>query len=251
MADLPAPGALPLWRLVLIPSFLTLAITLLRVWGELQQWPTLLFNPTPGGGAALVGITWLVPVWGVYFALKLARSEPDVHAGRVLALSVLALGAVFALHFLVGTIKKEQGAQGILGVFAVSSFLGGLIGLSAWPALGRTLLVYGLAARVPVVLVMLAAIRGNWMTHYDQPPPGFPDIGNWLTNWLWIGLLPQMTIWLAYTVIVGSIAGGLALAFRGRRVAPRRPVTPVRRAPAEAPPRPAPRPPPGRTVAPR
>src|SRR5260370_8923741 len=127
--------------------------------------------------------------------MKLARSEPEVHAGRVLGSLALAVGAVFALHFLVGTIKKEQGAQGILGVFAVSSFLGGLIGLSAWPALGRTLLVYGLAARVPVVLVMLAAIRGNWMTHYDQPPPGFPYIGNWLTKGLGLGPLPPHTDW--------------------------------------------------------
>ena len=247
MADPPAAGAAPLWRLILVPSILTLAVTLLRAWGELKQWPTVLFNPAPGGGAALVGITWLVPVFGAYFALRLARSEADVRAGRVLAISLLALGVVFAIHFWVGTIKKEQGGQGILGVFAVSSVLGGLVGLSAWPALGRTLLVYGLAARVPVVLVMLAAIRGDWRTHYDQPPPGFPYLGNWLAKWLWIGLLPQMTIWVAYTVIVGGIAGGLALMVAGQRAAPRRPVIPVRRPPAGASPRPVLRPPPGRT----
>ena len=247
MADPPAAGAVPLWRLILIPSVLTLAVTLVRVWGELEQWPTVLFNPTPGGGAALVGITWLVPVFGAYFALKLARGEADVQAGRVLAISILALGVVFAIHLWVGTVKKEQGGQGILGVFAVSSVLGGLVGLSAWPALVRTLLAYGLAARVPVVLVTIAAIRGDWRTHYDQPPPGFPYIGNWLAKWLWIGLLPQMTIWMAYTVIVGSIAGGVALLFAGQRAAPRRPVVPVRRPPAVASPRPILRPPPGRT----
>ena len=106
---------------------------------------------------------------------------------------------------------------------------------------------YGLAARVPVILVTLAAIRGDWRTHYDQPPPGFPYIGNWLAKWLWIGLLPQMTIWMAYTVIVGSIAGGVALLFAGQRAAPRRPVVPVRRPPAVASPRPVLRPPPRRT----
>jgi len=251
MADPPAAGASPLWRLILVPSVLTLGVTLLRVWGELQQWPTVLFNPAPGGGAALVGITWLVPVFGAYFALRLARGAVDLQAGRVLAISLLALGVVFAIHLWVGTIKREQGSQGILGVFAVSSVLGGLVGLSAWPALGRTLLVYGLAARVPVALVSLAAIRGNWMTHYDQPPPGFPYIGDWLAKWLWIGLLPQMTIWVAYTVIVGAIAGGLALLVAGQRAAPPRPVTPVRRPPTGAPPRPALRPPPGRVMPPR
>ncbi len=247
MADPPAAGALPLWRLILIPSVLTLAVTLLRVWGELKQWPTVLFNPAPGGGAALVGITWLVPVFGAYFALRLARGEADVQAGRVLAISILALGVVFAIHLWVGTIKKEQSSQGILGVFAVSSVLGGLVGLSAWPALARALLVYGLAARVPVVLVTLAAIRGDWRTHYDQPPPGFPYIGASLAKWLWIGLLPQMTIWMAYTVIVGSIAGGLALLVAGRRAAPQRPVTSARRPPTGPSPPSALRPPPART----
>jgi len=250
MAD-PQAGGAPLWRLILVPSLVTLAVTLVRLWGELKQWPTLLFNPTPGGGAALVGITWLVPVFGAWFALKLARNEAGVRAGRVLAISVLALGIVFALHFWVDSIKKEQSSLGVLGVFAVSSFLGGLVGLSAWPALGRALLAYGLAARVPVALIMLAAIRGDWRTHYDQPPPDFAYIGNLIVRWLWIGLLPQMTIWLAYTVIVGSIAGGVALLFAGQRAAPRRPlvrpVVPVRRPPAAAPPRPVLRPPPGRT----
>ena len=98
---------------------------------------------------------------------------------------------------------------------------------------------------------MLAAIRGDWRTHYDQPPPGFQYIGNLLVRWLWIGLLPQMTIWLAYTVIVGSIAGGVALLFATQRAAPRRPlvrpVVPVRRPPAVASPRPVLRPPPSRT----
>jgi len=132
---------------------------------------------------------------------------------------------VFAINFLIALIKKEQSSLGIVGVFAVSSGFGALVGLYAWPALGRTLLAYGLAARVPVVLVTLAAIRGDWRTHYDAVPPGFPAMGP-LATWFWIGLLPQMTIWMAFTVIVGTIAGGLALLVEewrgaGRRAAPR------------------------------
>jgi hypothetical protein len=221
----------PLWQLILIPSAITLAVTVLRVWGELEGWPALLFNRA-AGGAALLGITWLVPVFGAWFALKQARSGSGVQASRVLGVGVLALVVVFAINFLIALIKKEQSSLGILGVFAVSSGFGALVGVYAWPALGRALLAYGLAARVPVVLVTLAAIRGDWRTHYDAMPPGFPAMGP-LATWFWIGLLPQMTIWMAFTVIVGTIAGGLALLVEERRAAVRR-VAPRMMRPAAA-----------------
>ena len=216
MTDQTSPAE-PLWRLILIPSAVTLAVTVLRVWGELEGWPALLFNRA-AGGAALLGITWLVPVFGAWFALKQARDGSGVQPTRVLGIGVLALVVVFALNFLVALIKKEQSSLGVLGVFAVSSGFGALVGVYAWPALGRTLLAYGLAARVPVVLVTLAAVRGDWRTHYDALPPGFPAMGP-LAKWFWIGLLPQMTIWMAFTVIVGTIAGGLALFVEERRTA--------------------------------
>jgi hypothetical protein len=85
----------------------------------------------------------------------------------------------------------------------------------AWPELGRTLLAYALAARIPVVLVMLVAIFGNWGTHYDvlppNPPPNLLAAGP-LARWFWIGLLPQMTIWIANTVLVGTIFGAALVA---------------------------------------
>jgi len=231
MADRPGAGAPSLWRLILIPSVITLAVTLLRLWGELKHWPAVLFNPAAGGAAAVVGITWLVPVLGVYFALKLARGTGDARAARVIAVAVLALVVVFAVNAAVAAIKGEQTSQAIIGVFAVSSVLGGLVGLAAWPALGRILLAYGFAARVPVALLMLAAIRGDWGTHYDAPPPGFPAM-RWLGRWFWTGLLPQMTIWTAFTVIVGTLAGGLTLLVvegRGGRRPARPAVPPVPR----------------------
>lgn len=230
MTDLPSPGRSdgpgqadsgPLWRLILIPSAITLAVTVLRVWGELEGWPSLLFGRAPGGGAALVGITWLVPVFGAWFALNQARDAPGVEGTRVLGVGVLALVVVFAMNFLVALIKKEQSGLGILGVFAVSSAFGAMVGVYAWPALGRTLLAYGLAARIPVVVVTLAAIRGDWRTHYDALPPVFPSMAP-LAKWFWIGILPQMTIWMAFTVIVGTIAGGVALLVEERRAAARR-----------------------------
>jgi dolichyl-phosphate-mannose--protein O-mannosyl transferase len=78
----------------------------------------------------------------------------------------------------------------------------------AWPALGRLLLAYAYAARIPVAIVAAAAIWQGWGTHYDIPPPGFPVLPQ-LGRWLWAGLLPQVTIWVAWTVAVGASFGAL------------------------------------------
>jgi hypothetical protein len=62
---------------------------------------------------------------------------------------------------------------------------------------------------------MLVAILGNWGTHYDVAPPNFPAMAP-LSKWLLIGLLPQMTIWIWFTVVVGSLFGILAGAMARR-----------------------------------
>ena len=85
--------------------------------------------------------------------------------------------------------------------------------------LAYVLFVYALTARIPVAIVMFFAILGNWGTHYDVvPDPEFPIMG-WLSKWIVIGLIPQMTIWAAFTIIVRAVFGGIALALVGRRAA--------------------------------
>jgi hypothetical protein len=65
---------------------------------------------------------------------------------------------------------------------------------------------------------MLVAMLGNWGTHYDVPPPNFPEMGT-LAKWFAIGVVPQLSIWIWYTVVVGMIFGILAAAVAGRRPA--------------------------------
>ena len=100
-------------------------------------------------------------------------------------------------------------------MFAVLSIVGAAVAYRGWPGLGRVLFAYGLAARIPVVLVMLAAILGNWGTHYDVAPPDFPAMGT-IAKWLLIGLLPQLTIWMWFTIVAGAIFGAIAAAVAGR-----------------------------------
>jgi hypothetical protein len=215
---------LPLGRLILVPAVITLAVTLLRLFGELQGWSPLFFSRAAGGGGALVGISWLVIVFGFYFGWRLARAgQPPSGLGRAFGLTVLALVVMPALGFAARAAGLNPIGLGTLFIFVVGAVVATLIGLRAWPALGRTLLAYAFAARVPVAIVMLIAIYANWGTHYDVPPdPSFPAMSP-LLKWFYIGFLPQMTIWIWFTVVVGSVFGITAGAIARRGARPGRP----------------------------
>jgi hypothetical protein len=203
-------------KLILVPAVITLAVTLLRLVGELQGWSPRLFSKEAGGGGALVGISWLVPVFGAWFGWKLAKAGQGLGAlGRALGLAILAFALLPVLGFAANALGMGQQSLSTFAVYVVGSIVGLVVGLRAWPALGRTLLTYAFAARIPVVLVMLAAILGNWGTHYDVAPPNFPAMAP-LMKWLLIGLLPQLTIWIWFTVVVGSLFGILAAAVARR-----------------------------------
>ncbi len=60
---------------------------------------------------------------------------------------------------------------------------------------------------------MLAAIFGNWGTHYDVAPPDGQYVNQMapIVKWFWIGMLPQATIWIMFTVVIGLIFGALAV----------------------------------------
>jgi hypothetical protein len=55
-----------------VPALVTLAITMLRLTGELLRWSPRSSTVTPGRRRA-VGIVWLIPVFGVWFALPRGR----------------------------------------------------------------------------------------------------------------------------------------------------------------------------------
>ncbi len=88
-------------RLILVPAVITLAVTLLRLIGELQGWSPALFNRNAGGGGALVGIAWLVPVFGAWFGWKLGKVGAFPGSlGRALGLVILALAILPLSGFL-------------------------------------------------------------------------------------------------------------------------------------------------------
>ena len=203
-------GRPPLWSIVAVPAAITLVVTLLRLTGELLQWSPRFFSRDAGGGAALVGIAWLVPAFAIWFAIRLRRqgvARPRL--GRAFGLTVAAFAVVPVLGAL--AIPLGLGPVGQVVLICAASLVSIAVGRLAWPALARVLLAYGLAARLPVVLVMLFAMLARWDSHYALPRPDFPAMGP-LPLWMLTGLMPQLTVWMAYTLVFGMLFGLIAAA---------------------------------------
>lgn len=200
-------------RLLVVASVVTLAVTAVRLAGELAHLSPALFNRAAGGPGALVGIVWLIPVFGALFGLHLAR-RGDGPAGVRKAVGWALLGFAAALAAGIGSaLLAPTSPPAQLAAFGVGSWLGIFIARRAWPTLWRTLLVYAFAARIPVVVIMFLAIFGGWDSHYAKPRPDFPPMGHW-GLFAWTGLLPQMTLWIFLTVVGGILFGALAVGVR-------------------------------------
>jgi hypothetical protein len=196
-----------------VPFLISLAITLLRLVGELQHWPTSLFNPAAGGGGAIVGISWLVPIFGIYFAYRLvAAGKASPSTAKPILFSLLGLVVFVAGGLVLNRFGASPMALLGFGLFACAA----IIPAAGWRDLVKVLLAYAFAARIPVAILMFFAIRGDWHTHYDVAPPGFPEgVGFW-TKYLEIGLLPQLILWIGFTVVIGSLCGSLVAPFLRR-----------------------------------
>lgn len=201
------PPSFSVVRLVAVPAFVTLAVTLLRVIGELQGWSGVWFSRTRG--TSTIGITWLVPVFGIYFALKLKQlgQRPSSFA-RAFGYSLLGALVLVAAAFLPDLFGVEWEFYGRSLYSWLFFAVAAGVGWRGWPALWKTLVVYGYSARIPVVIVMFLAFQGNWDTPYDAVPADFPGMGV-LPKFLWLGFFPQLILWVAFTVLVGMLCGTL------------------------------------------
>ena len=207
-------------RLVLVPGIITLAVTVLRLVGELQHWPSVLFSRSAGGGGAIVGIAWLAFIFAVYFAVKLQRGGQGLqNSGKAIGLAVLALVIFIAgafLPFLAGgaTVLRLSMLGGLGALLSVVAII---VMRQAWPAYWNVMLAYALIARVPVIIVYFLAIEGNWNTHYDALPPGLTVEG---PKFVLLGLLPQLFLWVPWTMIFCGLIGVVTAAILRRRAVP-------------------------------
>jgi hypothetical protein len=205
------PTGLDIKRLILVPALVTLAVTAARLAGELFHGPRALFNSAPGGPGAIVGIIWLAPVFGVYFALKLsAQGQGPKSVSRAVGLALLGVAVIFVLSFLGSRLHLQQNFHGRLVYVCTCVAAAALVSLPGWTALFRTLVAYAYAARVPVAVLMFFAFWKDWGTHYDAVSADVPEGLSLLAKYFWLGCLPQLVFWIGITVLAGMLCGSLA-----------------------------------------
>lgn len=210
--------------LVLVPALITLAVTVVRLIAEVQGWSPALFSPDgPDGNPGIVGITALIPIFGVWFGWRLRRDTGGPpHAGKAALRYLLGGGVLVGLFLLakaIGLITlPSETAPGVptgLAWAVACVAAGAIVMFPAWPKLSATLLLYAVLARLPVIVVTYLAVAYGWGTHYEKLAPNFvlpegTDKATFLCT-------PQMTIWIVFTMLVGGLAGCLGAALARRK----------------------------------
>ncbi len=209
--------------LITVPALITLGITILRLVGELQHWPKPWFNTAAGGGAALVGISWLPIVFGPYFAWKLAGAgDGPSGVGKSIGFAFSSVALFVLAGFLFGATISHPSLLTLIALLLMLA--AAFVPRIAWRSFGNTLLAYAFAARIPVLIVMYLALSANggqgWGTHYDAVMPQLAQ-SSLAKKFLYEAFLPQMTMWIGWTVAVGSVVGIVvaAIARRGKQAA--------------------------------
>ncbi len=213
------------FRAALPPAVIALAVTLLRLAGELRGWSETWFSRATGGLVPasavswIVGITWLAVPFGAWLAWRLARSGVAMpRPRRALLVTTLAIVVLYGGGRLVSVLRIGFPAF-LLAIWGVA-VLAAIVAWQAWPALGRALLAYGVLSRAVVAVVMFLAMRGQWGTHYDYADsPGVREM-SFGTAYVLLAFIPQLVFWVAYTIVLGLLAGAVVVAVTGRSDVP-------------------------------
>jgi hypothetical protein len=208
-------------RIVAVPLLISVAVTLLRLAGELGHWSVAWFSPAtggilPSGWSWVVGITWLPALFGPYFAYRLWRAgqrPPNL----ILALGFALLGGAIVFFGMRAITPRLRTAPfWLLAIWGVSVVAAGLQAFG-WRKLAGTLLVYGLGSRAVVAIVMALALAFNWGTHYDfVDSPGLQQLP-FVTRLVVLALFPQLVFWVGFTILLGCLAGAFTALFLAAR----------------------------------
>ena len=171
-----------------------------------------------------MGISWLPIIFGPYFALRLAGAgDRPSSLGKAVGFAFLGL-VVFVLGGVLGSSSLPTPLQSNSARVPADA-------CSSVYSRHRLAFVREHLARVRLggphpgldcdVLRYARKWWPGWGTHYDAVPPMFAQ-ASFAKKFFEMAVVPQLTLWLGWTVVVGSIFGGIAVALsrRGKQVAP-------------------------------
>jgi hypothetical protein len=174
---------------------------------------------------------------------------PDDAARRLdrhpVALAVALSLFVTALRFALEKVAAPETWAYAVGIIWLAPVVGAVFFLRAreegkgWRAVMSGLLRYAVAARGAVALLMVAATAFRLGSHYDLSAVKHLRVGSdeyWFApggprQILYLGVIPQVTFWVAYTLVAGLLGASLvAGAFwlrRGKRMGAASPEQPA------------------------
>lgn len=203
-------------RPLLIAGLITLLVTAVRLVGELQGWGALWFGGSTAGAGALIGIVWLVPLFGFWFGRRLQRIGRGPTSLRRAAIAPLVgvLGAIGVTAASLTFLSLDKPT--VFQVITIAWPIAGLCALYGWPRLFGTNLTYAVLARAPIVALTYYAIAQGWDTHHTALAEGAPAVDD--AGRARILTVAQVCLWLPFTALVGGMFGALGAAtVRGRR----------------------------------
>ena len=200
--------------LVLVPVLLSWLVTGARIAGELAGLGPPWVSSAPGGGGAILGVVWLVPLCGAWFGWRLAASTMPDRPGRAVVLSLAALalyigGFQFVRFVLRFDTSTAFGLTAQILAMGAVSLLVLPIARMAWPRLFAVNLGYSLAVRLPIAALTFVAVFRAWGTHLEKfGPHDHQGFGPWPHATLLA--FTQLVFWPSFTIVCGGLFGSLA-----------------------------------------
>ena len=183
-----------------------------------RGWSADYFSRCRAAASPTSGITWLVPLVGAYFGWQPgARARRDSRARRPRRLEPgrARRRPRDRLRAREGRATRRRRARSCCGRSSRSLVVGD-VALDLARAREAAARLCRRGARASASRDGARDPTGDWGTHYDALPPGFPLLAP-LGRLVWTGLLPQATIWVAFTLAVGPAFSALGVYLAARR----------------------------------
>jgi len=206
------------FRLILVPSIVTLLVSVTRLVGEVKGW----FPAKSGGALHPLGIFWFGLAFALWFAFRLRRAGSAPRVARPWLWSMLSLQPIFVAFGATapGLTDAEANEAGYAALrtsgLAVSAaaYVAMAVQFYVWPRLAWTLLCYAIPARLTVVALTWIAETNAWDTHYTKFGPKGWDRD--MENTMVATSLMQLGFWTGVSVVFGVLLGGAVFGRRAK-----------------------------------